>query len=66
MNALIYADEYQRLEQRLDQLQGGSTKHGCNEHQLTADHTFDNEWHQVVRRLMQLDDLIAFDGDLAS
>ena len=66
MNALIHANEYQRLERRLDQIQSKLAKGGCSARPLTSSRTLNTEWHDVVRRLMQLDDLIAFDGDLVS
>ena len=67
MNAAIYAGEYQRLEQQLDAIQLRLAQRQCRGHASCGDaRAVDAEWGRVIRRLMQLDDLIAFDEDIAS
>ena len=67
MNALIYADEYRRLEQQLDVIQLRLAVRGFREYSSRACSTaLDAERGDVIRRLMHLDDLIAFDGDFVS
>lgn len=67
MNALIYADEYHRLEQHLDAIQLQlAVRHSRKYPSRACGEALDVERGEVIRRLMQLDDLIAFDVDLAS
>ena len=67
MNALTYADEYQRLEHHLHATQLQLAVRESREYPSRAcSQALDVERGDAIRRLMQLDDLIAFDGDLAS
>ena len=67
MNAAIYADEYQRLEQQLDAIQLRLAQRQCRGHASCGrNREVDAEWDRVIRRLMQLDDLIGFDEGIAS
>jgi len=67
MNAAIYADEYQRLEQQLDAIQLKLAQRRCWGHATCGNgREVDAEWDRVVSRLMQLDDLIAFDEGIVS
>lgn len=67
MNALIYADEYQFLERHLDAIQFQMALHETRGSSIrVCSQALDVERGDVIRRLMQLDDLIAFDGNLAS
>ena len=67
MNAAIYADEYQRLEQQLDAIQLRRAQQQCRGDANCGDaREVDAQWGCVTRRLMQLDDLIAFDEDIVS
>ena len=67
MNAAIYADEYQRLEQQLDAIQLRLAQRPCRGHASCGrGREVDAEWGVIIHRLMQLDDLIAFDEGIAS
>jgi len=67
MNAAIYADEYQRLEQQLDAIQLRLAQRHCRGRVSCGDgREVEAEWIRVIRRLMQLDDLIAFDEGIVS
>lgn len=66
MNALIYADEYCRLERHLDLIQQRlATRRGASPCQCRASKALVAERDSISLRLMQLDDLIAFDAGLA-
>jgi 3-deoxy-D-arabino-heptulosonate 7-phosphate (DAHP) synthase class II len=67
MNALIYADEYRTLERNLDQIQHRLAMHlGVGRCLRSASAALAAERDTVTFRLMQLDDLIAYDVDLAA
>lgn len=66
MNALIYADEYQLLEQQLDMIQQRLATHGRCPNRRSLREALAAERDVVTFRLMQLDGLIAYDADLVA
>ena len=67
MNAAIYADEYEGLEQQLDEIQLRLAQRQCQGRGSCGDgREVDAECDRVIRRLMQLDDLIAYDEGIVS
>lgn len=67
MNALIYADEYRQLEKYLDMIEKQLATHrGACPWQRGASEALAAERDTITFRLMQLDDLIAYDVNLAA